>query len=115
LGYDQPPTVGGGGQARPTLAARIEALRPLRQRLPVQSRDWLAANAADPNSFKSEVKVRAQQLAARTDTTNRALLYLAAFPNIVLPVDLQIQQLAQAQLRKDLTPPAPIGPKIEPN
>ncbi|HEX8915852.1 MAG TPA: M48 family metalloprotease [Humisphaera sp.] len=116
-GLDAPAGVGGDGQPRATLVAREQGIRALVGGLPAQSREWRKDVEADPSGFK-ELKQQAQRAAAATappTATARGLLYLSAFPNVVLPADQSPQQAAQGQLRKDLAPPTPNAPPIEPS
>jgi predicted Zn-dependent protease len=115
-GFNLAPSIGIDGQPRPLLAARAAAARGLRQSLPPQSRDWKGPTVAGAEDFKTEVKARAAQFSQQlANAPDRGLLYLAAFPNVVLPAELTKQQQAQGQLRQELTPPAPTVPKIEPS
>ena len=115
-GYNVPPSVGSDGQPRPSLSSRANVARGLRQTLPPQARDWKGPTVAGAEDFKSEVKARAAQLSQRlASSPDRGFLYLAAFPNVILPAELSKQQQAQGQLRQELTPPAPTPPRIEPS
>jgi hypothetical protein len=115
-GLDLPPLAGPDGQARPTLTERGAMATGLRSSLPASSREWRQATVADPETFR-EIKTLAAQAAARqlTDQTIRGRLYLLAFPNTVLPSEQPDQVPAQLQLRKDVIPPTPVGPPIEPS
>lgn len=111
---DLPPTIGGDGTPRATLAARASAARAMTSALPSQSKDWRKLNIADPNTF-TDLKRKAQTEASRMPDNTRPVFYLTAFPNVILPADLPAQQQAQAQLRRDVVPPAPTTPPIEPS
>jgi len=111
---DLPPTIGGDGQPRASLAARASAARALVAGLPAQAREWREFNVALEDIFK-DLKRKAQNEAARMPDDGRAVFYLTAFPNVILPADLPVQQQAQAQLRRDVVPPAPPTPPIEPS
>ena len=111
---DLPPTIGGDGQPRATLAARASAARTLASSLPAQSRDWRQPTVADPQTF-SDLKRQAQNESQKVPDNTRPAFYLTAFPNVILPADLPVQQQAQGQLRRDVVPPAPPTPKIEPS
>ncbi|QOV90289.1 M48 family metalloprotease [Humisphaera borealis] len=111
---DLPPTTGGDGQPRATLGARASSARSLASSLPAQSRDWRQPTVADPQTF-SDLKRQAQNESQKIPDNTRAAFYLAAFPNVILPADLPVQQQAQGQLRRDVVPPAPPTPKIEPS
>jgi hypothetical protein len=115
-GYELPPAAGGDGRPRPSLDARAAAARGLRATLPAEAREWRADTVADTAGFR-DVKARAAEAARqlRDAPAQRAGLYLAAFPNVVLPADLPPQVQAQAQIRRELTPVAPVTPRIEAN
>lgn len=111
---DLPPTIGGDGQPRATLAARAAAARSLASTLPAQAADWRQPNVADAENF-TDLKRHAQNEVQKIPDDTRAAFYLSAFPNVILPADLPVQQQAQAQLRRDVVPPAPPTPRIEPS
>lgn len=111
---DLPPTIGGDGKPRATLAARASAARGFLASLPTQLRDSWQPNVAGDSDF-SDLKRLAQNESQKVPGNTRPVFYLTAFPNVVLPADLPVQQQAQAQLRRDVVPPAPPTPKIEPS
>jgi len=87
----------------PTLSARAAAAREAASHLSPESRNWRQPTVADAQTFK-ELRARANAGSERADPTNRAWLYLRAFPNCLLPADMPDQRAAQAQLKKDTTP-----------
>lgn len=111
---DLPPATGGDGQPRPTLSVRAAAGRSLASAPPARARDRRQPTVADAQTFR-ELKQSAEAVSRQLRGTDRAFLYLAAFPNVVLPGDLPIQEQAQVQLRRDAVPPTPPGPAIEPS
>jgi predicted Zn-dependent protease len=111
---DLPPATDRDGQPRPTLAARASAARRLASSPPSGARNRRQPTVADAQTFR-ELKQSAEAVSRQMNGTDRAFLYLAAFPNVVLPADLPIQTQAQGQLRRDAVPPTPVGPSIEPS
>jgi hypothetical protein len=86
---DLPPTSGGGDdrRPRPTLSARAAAAREAASGPPAKARDRRQPTVADAQTF-AELKRTAEGISTRMDGAGRAFLYLAAFPNVVLPGDL---------------------------
>jgi predicted Zn-dependent protease len=108
LRLDLPPTIGGDGQPRATLAARASSARALVSALPAEARNWPQPNVAGQREF-TELKRDAQNESQRLPDDTRPAFYLATFPNVILPADLPTQQQSQVRLRTGVLVPGALS------